>query len=612
MAIALYGLMLISVIGFVGMAVDIGTIYMIRARLSAAVDAAALAAGRSVNLQNNLQEAQTAAQNTATQFFNANFPSGYFNSIGSPTVTPTLTQETDANGNPSGVLDFQVTATVAAPTYFMNIFNVHSINVATTGTASRRGVVMVLVLDISSSMNTPTTPTACQAMAAAASNFVTLFSPFDYVGVLPFDLTVHTTNAKTGYPPAQNQLATLSTAIAAIAPPPPSTTNQCGSNTNTITALNQAYQWIKSVGEPLALNTIVLFTDGSPNGITANFQTRTQLDSRWGFALNEPDGNGFQGTLWTNATAPTGTSTPPGIANSCDPQGSNNAICINMPTVCTNAADTIFGSISQTSGQNSYGGQTYGMQAPLDGVSISIPASCQATSPKKGSPGTLLTGLPSADYMRQYVAYIPDTDYYGNNLHGVTATGSGPTVANGLVTRDNWLFQVNNECSPDPTVTPNCKNVGDLWSNYTNIGMVSNFFPLNNNAYANADVYAGKFRPDQPNSIVAASMNGTMDQANTVRKDTTYNIKINVIYLTGNGGDAVDREFLPIVANAKWIIPLPYDSQYVADATNPTQLYQNPAYQTTQQTGTYLVTADKTQLTSLFAQLASETLRLSH
>ena len=61
----------------------------------------------------------------------------------------------------------------------MNIFNVSNINVGANGVASRRGLVLMLVLDISSSMNTATTPTACQAMVTAAQNFITLFSPYD-------------------------------------------------------------------------------------------------------------------------------------------------------------------------------------------------------------------------------------------------------------------------------------------------------------------------------------------------------------------------------------------------------------------------------------------------
>src|SRR5271170_6046009 len=131
-AIIFYATMLFFVIGCVGLAVDVGTIYMIKARLSAATDAAALAAGRSVNLANTISEAQTNAIATANQFFTTNFPNAYFNTIGSPTVTPTLTQLTDANGNPDGVLNIQVTASVSAPTYFMNIFNVAHITVGST------------------------------------------------------------------------------------------------------------------------------------------------------------------------------------------------------------------------------------------------------------------------------------------------------------------------------------------------------------------------------------------------------------------------------------------------------------------------------------------------
>jgi Flp pilus assembly protein TadG len=591
MAIFFYATMLIFVVGCVGLAVDVGTIYMIRARLVAAVDAAALAAGRSVNLTNTVSQATTNATTTANQFFAANFPTGYFNSIGTPTVTPSFAQATDGNGNPTGVLNITVTASVTAPTYFMNIFNVHSITVSDTGTASRRGVVMVMVLDQSSSMNTAADPvsglTACQAMVQAAGNFVNLFSAFDYIGVLPFDITAHTTNNGTtgGTPPTTNH-ALVSTLISNIT---------CGSNTNTISALHYAYQWIQQTGQPLALNSIVLFTDGSPNGVTATYPARAVVDSRYGPSLNSPDGNNQSNSGVPVPPAQSGTSNPPaptGITNSCnsnkggqDANGQyNNAICVNMPTVCNVATASLQGTIAQWGDQNSYGAGTYGLAPPVDGGTVSIPASCSDQDVMAGT------------YVRQFIAYIPDTDFYGNSLHGVVATGPGPTVAGGIVTRDNWIFQVNSLCSPDPTVSPNCKNTGGLWSGFA-IGMGSNKFP-------SGTPYAGFFRPDQPNTIVAASMNGTMAQAYTIRSDTTYHPIVNVIYLTGNGTDSVDREFLPIVANYPVIPALPYDPlSYTA--------YGNPAYQTGQETGQYYVTADRNQLTALFAQLASETLRLS-
>jgi Flp pilus assembly protein TadG len=580
MAIFFYATMLIFVIGCVGLAVDVGTIYMIRARLVAAVDASALAAGRAVNLANSVATATTNAQNTADQFFAANFPTGYFNSIGSPTVTPTFTQEPDANGNPNGMLDIKVDASVAAPTYFMNIFNVSSINVAATGTASRRGVVLMLVLDQSSSMGTRGTGSSCDAMVAAAENFVGLFSPFDQLGLVTFDYTAHMLDAPT------TSRAQINSDIAAI---------QCGNNTNTISALEVAYQQIKATGLPLALNTIVLFTDGSPNGVTANFPARTLADNRYGFSLNSPDGNQLAGPAF---------SSPPG-SNNCNDNGpssfgvNNETICPNMPPPCTVATDTLFGTLVQHGNQNSWGGLTWGLAPPTDSQAVSIPNSCNVS----GARVSLLTPPTASDnyidggnYIRQFIAYIPDTDYYGNNLkNGVVATGSGPTVQGGNVTRLNWLYQVVNQCMP--TDSTQCKNMGDFWSNYTTTGTAYNTFLTG--------PYQGFMRPDQPNTIVQASMNGTMSEALRIRSDTTYHPVIHTIYLTGNGQDSVDREFLPIVANAAQITALPYDPLTFTP-------YANPAYQTSQETGKYLVTSDKNTLTNLFAQLASEVLRLSH
>ncbi len=569
-AIVFYASMLIFVTGCVGLAVDVGTIFLIKARLSAAADAAALAAGRSVNLADTVDQATTNATSTANAIFASNFPTGYFNSQGAPTVTPTFSEETDNNGNPSGVLDIKVTASVTAPTYFMNVFNVHGINVAATATATRRGLVLLLVLDQSSSMNTAADPvtglTACQAMVAATKNFVSLLSPYDRVGLVTFDITAHMKDA-----PSQSRTQ-LNADINAIA---------CGSNTNTISALEVAYQQIKNTGLPLALNTIVLFTDGSPNGVSAVFPARASVDDRWGPSLKAPDGSQPDGPTPPAQTSP----------NSCnnvgptDPNGVNEeATCVNMPVVCTDAAATLRGTIAQWGGQDSYGASTYGLAKPTDSDSISIPASCN------------FSGALAGTNMRQFIAYIPDTDIYGNSLHGVASTGAGPTVTGGKVTRDFWLFQTTNLCSPDATVSPNCKNTGDQWANHAAIGSGSNKFT--------AGAYNGFFRPDQPNTIVAASMNGTMAEANRIRSDTTYHPVIHTIYLTGNGTDSVDREFLPIVANAAQITALPYDPLSFVS-------YTNPAYQTSQETGKYLVTADRNKLTALFAQLASEILRLS-
>jgi Mg-chelatase subunit ChlD len=568
--------MLIATTGAIGLAVDVGTIYMIKARLSAAVDGAALAAGRSVNLAADLATAQSQAVSTAQQFFQANFPTGYLNTENTPSITANLTQATDANGNPSGVLNIQVTATATAPTYFMNVFDIHNIPVASSGTASRRGLVLMLVLDQSSSMNTAPDPvsglTACQAMKQAAQNFITLFSPYDRIGLVTFDITAHLVYA----PSTSFGDGTLNNDIGNIV---------CGSNTNTISGLELAYQQIRNVGLDLAENTIVLFTDGSPNGVSAQFPVRTQLDSRWGPALANP-------VPGAQAGAPYGHAASCADVGPADPNGNNEeAICLNMPVICATAG-TVMGTLAQWSAQDSWGGSTYGLAKPTDAdASPNFAPNCSQSSQM---PGT---------HARQFIAYIPDVDIYGNSLHGVPSTGAGPTVSGGKVTRDFWLYQTTQLCSPDPHVQPNCKNTGDLWVNHPGIGSGSNFFPATN-PYANANTYSGFFRPDQANTVVAASMNGTMAEALKIRSDTTYHPMIHTIYLTGNGTDSVDREFLAVVANAPTVIALPYDPvTYVS--------YPNPAYQTGQETGKYLVTADRNELQSLFAQLASEVLRLS-
>src|SRR5580658_3769509 len=90
----------------VGLAIDGGFAFVVRTRLSAAADAAALAAGRSVNLSSTVAAADAQATTAATAFFNANFPSGYLNTstvASTRIITPTFTVNTDTSGAPTGV-----------------------------------------------------------------------------------------------------------------------------------------------------------------------------------------------------------------------------------------------------------------------------------------------------------------------------------------------------------------------------------------------------------------------------------------------------------------------------------------------------------------------------
>jgi Flp pilus assembly protein TadG len=580
-----HAIMLFFTIAMVGLAVDAGTMYVIKGRLSSAVDAAALAAGRSVNLANTVSAASAAAQATATQFFNANFPNHYLGTGAVNLTTPTFTQETDSFGNPNGILDIAVNATVPAPTYFMQIFGVTSVTVSGSGTATRRGTVMILVLDVSSSMGSGA-GSPCEQMKSAVQQFITNFSPYDTIGVVKFDYT-----ATLIYPPDSNfGSGTLNTIIGSLG---------CGNNTNTTSALWLGYEQIKSVGLPLAYNSIVLFTDGSPNGISANFPLRTQADTRYG----------------PNVTI--------GASNSC---GSTSSTC-SAPVACTGAAtQTVTGTISQWATQADQG-TTAGLFAPVSTDSVSIPATCNSA----------LTSTLSGGNVRQLVAYIPDFDKYGNSTHGVPITSTPTAICPGAFctvktvtlqstgatytydTRDLWRFQCNDVC-PGATgsaatacstdATPGHQFEGGTWANYT-ADTNSNFFT--------SGPYTGYMRPDQGTTIVAASMNTAMAEAYWIRQDasgcggaggngtvcsTLFHPVINTIYLLGNAGDAADHEFLPIMSNVQTIPALPYDSSWTP--------YTNPAFQQNQEQGLYQVTAQPSQLTALFQKLASEVLRLSH
>src|SRR5580700_9277990 len=69
---------LLLIIPMTGLAIDVGFLYVVKAKIQAAVDGAALAAARALNLGQTTQAQAASAQANAVNWFYANFPVGYF------------------------------------------------------------------------------------------------------------------------------------------------------------------------------------------------------------------------------------------------------------------------------------------------------------------------------------------------------------------------------------------------------------------------------------------------------------------------------------------------------------------------------------------------------
>ncbi len=585
MAIILAALMLVFTIPVVGLAVDAGLLFVVKGRLSAAVDSAALAAGRALNLGNDLATVQASALASANRFFDANFPAGYLGTAtGGRTVTADFQLQHDASNNPTGVLIISVTGTVNSPTYFMRIFGINGVNVSATGTATRRNLVMMMLLDQSGSMGSrvtsgiPTTlplnAAACDAMVQAAAGFVDYFSPYDTVGLVTFNA-----QAAVSYPPSTNFKNSGSTGIKSKIG-----VINCSGSTATTAALHLAGDQIFGVGQKLAMNALVLFTDGIPNGVVANFPTRTQVDNRLGpgrtytslpsnslLRYRDPSTPSGMNPLWVKDL-----SAPANNYNNCISTAGGPNICYKLPLPATGTTPaTAYGQISQGSFDDNQNTGSGLVKAYASDTLGAFPSGFSANGSNKVT--------------SQNIAYIPDVDAFGNSNRG---------------NWDDWHYMCNNQCAPTSvSITPGssrCRNIGGTWAAYPGASgsAQSNFLP-------SPSPYAAYLRPELGNSIAAAGMNASADQARRIRANTDYNVMINAIYLLGNSAsDPAEREFLPRVVNLQMIPPLVYQSIGTAAITNP-------AYVASQQTGSFVATADVRELNYVFAQIASSLLRLS-
>jgi len=246
----LVGMMLLTMlIPIVGLAIDAGALFAVKARLQTAVDGAALASARSMSEALDLTSQQAAASNAASRWFHANLPNNW---MGVGTVTdPTVTFP----AAPPKTINVNVVGNAAAPTYFMRVFNISSVSLSAMGQATRRFVNIILVIDRSGSLYQSG---SCGFLQSASMSFVNSFvNGQDRLGLVTFG-----TDYRVDYPPSY----TFGTG----SPNLPTMLGQiyCFGYTNAAAAYWTAYQQLVTLNDQGALNVILFFTDGMPNTVT--------------------------------------------------------------------------------------------------------------------------------------------------------------------------------------------------------------------------------------------------------------------------------------------------------------------------------------------------------
>lgn len=187
--------MVIPAIGIVGLSVDAGRGYLVRQRLSAAVDAGALAAGRVLD--------GSAAATDATMYFRANIPNDYMGaSIPDPTVTVSDDRAT-----------VTVKATAQVPTTLTRVLGVEQFPVAVENRARRMmtgGLELALVLDTTGSM---ATDNRIGKLRSAATTLVNILfgnqatSNKLWISVVPYTAEVNLGTDRTGWLTADSPTA---------------------------------------------------------------------------------------------------------------------------------------------------------------------------------------------------------------------------------------------------------------------------------------------------------------------------------------------------------------------------------------------------------------------
>lgn len=407
---------LLFIIPMVGLAVDVGFLYAVKSKLQAAVDGAALAAARGLTIGASLGAQTTSAQNNAVNWFYANFPNNYFGTTG--TVMGAGNVNVFTSPNNAQLFNVTVTATTRVNTFFMKWLGFDSTLVGSSGNASRRTVVGMLVLDRSGSMGA-----SCVDLKNAAKLFVGQFAAQrDYIGLVSFSDGVMVQSS-----PTQDFQTTLGYTNSSGTGVGQIDSIVCNGGTGSAAAISVAHNELIKMNLPGALNTILFETDGLPNTLVYNWWDSANTVAGIANASNCRDsanqtksGGGFGSAAvipsWTSGHA-MGTSgygavsypdVPAGMIGSFysdDPGGSNGFTLMFNPWQTTV-------NVSGGNGNSSY----------VSGTGCGFNGSHNSTADLR---------------------WLPTTDVYGNQVNPGNAYKSPINMTGSHVTVGNWTTDHN-------------------------------------------------------------------------------------------------------------------------------------------------------------------------
>lgn len=378
-------LVLMVILPMAGLAFDVGLLYLIRTKLSAALDAAVLAGARSLSRGMDLASQIESARATAQQYFRANFPEGLYGTT-NLTFNATVQESGYRTRTVSGV------ASVTAPLYFLRLLGQDTATMSTRATASRRDVNLILVLDRSGSIEQGGATTAVKN---SAISFVSKFAEGrDRVGLISFS-----GNYRIDYAPSMTFKTSSPSIMDRI------NNMVMSGNTNYHEALWRAYDHLRQINEPGALNVIVFFTDGRPTALSASFPVKTVTDQRYG-----------DGQTGCSGLTPSGCGRSTCTGTSCVCY--DDCLYMMPPSGCTSSANKDgFMAVLFSGGTPRY---TAGVMRD-DSTSTTMAEDTLSTSNCSGCAFAAGSGWSFRMRARRDIAYVPDTDRHGNSTWGYKA-----------------------------------------------------------------------------------------------------------------------------------------------------------------------------------------------